>query len=89
MPFPRMYRRHSLAAGSGAIANLPDERRGSFQEDLQSITKSMSAGLNLMQRRLSRDNFHFVDSGHCLDKATVLAALVRHYGDHTIRVRRT
>jgi hypothetical protein len=81
-----MHRRHSIAVGSASKPKLPDERRGSFQADLQSITKSMSAGLNLLQRRLSRDNFHLVDSDQCLDKAMVQAALVSHYGDDTIRV---
>ena len=46
----------------------------------------MSAGLNLLQRKLSRDNFHVVDSDFCLDKASVQEALVSHYGDDTIKV---
>ena len=86
MPFAKMHRRHSIAVGLGTNPKLPDERRGSFQSDLKNLTKSMSAGLNLLQRRLSRDNF-FGDSELCPDKALVQAALVKHYGDDTIEVK--
>ena len=81
-----MARRHSIAIaaiGSTTNPSLPTERQVSFPSN---ITGSMSAGLNLLQRKLSRDQFSFVESDLCVDKSSVQAALVRHYGDDKIKV---
>ena len=78
-------RRHSIAVGCSG-PRVREERRGSFHTDLENLTKSMSAGLNLLQRRLSRDKFTVAGFDHCLDKAMVQAALARHYSSPNIKV---
>ena len=79
-------RRHSIAVGCSGGPKLREERRGSFHTDLENLTKSMSAGLNLLQRRLSRDKFTVAGSDTCLDKAMVQTALARHCSSKNIKV---
>ena len=79
-------RRHSIAVGLAGRQGLPGQRRGSFQADLQNLTRSMSAGLNLLQRRLSRDKFQLGGSDLVLDRTVVQAAFARHYHTDNIKV---
>ena len=87
-PIPR---RHSIAVGirSWSQGQPKDDslRRSSFTDSLNSLTRSMSAGLSLVQRRTSRSSsFDFGDSQLLVDKNLVQAALCRRYQDQTIKV---
>ena len=89
MPFPKLQRRHSENVELSAKPKLSFEtRRGSVQVDLQGLTQSMSVGLNLLHKKLSRDNFHLVDidDNLYLDKLIVQKAFLRHSDDQDCKV---
>ena len=88
-------RRHSCAVGTMSQRNERGEgfrrsslRRSSFTDNLDSLTRSMSATLSLVHRRSSFSNsLDFGDFQLKLDKNIVQAAICRQYQDQTITVR--
>ena len=81
---PPTSRRHSVANAMQNLGLTPG-RRSSISS---SLTRSISAGLSLVQRRSSRSSS--LDFGDCdlqIDKNLMERALVRHFDDPSIKVR--
>ena len=83
---PPTPRRHSIAIAMQNLRLTPGRpRSGSSRRS--SITRSISAGLSLVQRRASRSSS--LDFGDCdlqMDKSLVEGALARHFDDKSIKV---
>ena len=83
-------RRHSCAVSSlpqgltpGTDRRTTSGRRSSLADNLDSLTRSMSSTLNLIQRRTSLDSN---DLELQVDKIVIQTALARFYRDNTIKV---
>ena len=83
-------RHHSCAVSFSPPGQTPDTdrrrisgRRSSLADNLDSLTRSMSSTLNLLQRRTSQDN---QEPELQVDKIVIQTALCRFYRDNTIKV---
>ena len=82
-PQPPKSRRHSVAIAMQNLRITPG-RRSSISS---SLTRSISAGLSLVQRRASRStSLDFEDCDLQIDKSLMERALVKHFDDSSIKV---